>query len=507
METREIERLSQEAEELRQALAKKDQQLEDMKASNLFLETLFDGISEQIMVVDEDFTIADVNKGFLDNYGLKKEAVIGKKCHKFMRQSNSPCKSANQICPLEEAKRTGKRVEVTHQYKQAGGEMKEVFRIMYPVVTGGKAPRLFAEISRDVTEYRDLIRKVQASENKFKAILDTASEAIISLDEDLKVVLFNNAARRMFGYSGHEVLGKDLSILIPSQYGDDYSYVMGFLETGEPTDTGKNLSLSALRKSGEEFPIEIGLSRYEMEGRPTFTATIRDVSTQKQLEKKLLQSERLAAVGETVAHVVHEIRNPLMIIGGFSHQIRAKLTDEKDIQKVDMTLDEVGRLEKLVADLGDFTKVYNLVKRPADINSVIKDVLKIMAEIYSPDKYCFETDLSPDLQEISCDPDKLKQVFINIIANGIEAMEDGGKIRISTSGLHDGVEIRVTDRGSGISEKDLLRIFEPFYTTRVTGSGLGLSISYKVVEAHKGEIWADSMPGKGTTFFVWLPAR
>ena len=507
MESKKVDRLTKEIKALQESLAQKEQQLKEVEVSNLFLQTLFDGINEELMVIDKDFVIEDVNRGFLDNHGLKKQAVVGRKCHEVIHQSNDPCNFGKHLCPLEEARETGERVEVTHQERQAEGETKEVIRIMYPVATGGEAPKHFVEISRDVTEYRNLIRKLHASEKKFKAILDTATDAVISIDEDHKIILFNDSAERLFGYSRDEALGRNLNLLIPPQYGDHYRFVRRFLEKREPKAMGKTLYLSALRKSGEEFPIEMGLSYHEIKGYITFTSFIKDVSSQRQLEKKLLRSERLAAVGQTVAHVVHEIKNPLMIIGGFSHQIKASLTDDKAIQKLDMILDEVGRLEKLVANLGDFTKVYSLVKRPADINSVIQDVLKIMAEIYSPEKYDFEAVLSPDVEEVNCDPDKLKQVFINIIANSIEAMEDGGTVKISTGKWYDGVEIRLSDEGIGISEDDLLRIFEPFYTTRDRGSGLGLSISYKVVEAHNGEIWANSMPGKGTTFVVRLPLK
>ena len=130
-----------------------------------------------------------------------------------------------------------------------------------------------------------------------------------------------------------------------------------------------------------------------------------------------------------------------------------------------------------------------------------------MGEIYPSEKYQFNADLSSNLKEINCDPDKLKQVFMNIIANGIEAMESGGEIKIVAQSWPEGVEIRIRDQGTGISEEDLLHIFEPFYTTRARGSGLGLSISFKIVEAHNGEIWADSIPGEGTTFVIRLPAR
>jgi signal transduction histidine kinase len=114
--------------------------------------------------------------------------------------------------------------------------------------------------------------------------------------------------------------------------------------------------------------------------------------------------------------------------------------------------------------------------------------------------------LSEDVEEIECDPDKLKQVFINIISNGIEAMKSGGSIYISTEIIPNGVEIRITDEGAGINQDKLQNLFEPFYTTREHGWGLGLPISYKLIEAHNGDIWAVSAPGKGTTFIIQLPS-
>ncbi|MDZ7698612.1 MAG: PAS domain S-box protein [Deltaproteobacteria bacterium] len=470
-----------------------------------FLKALFDGISEEIMVVDGNGIIQDVNEVFLQECAQKKSDVLGKRCYDIRRLSGIHCHITSSHCPLQKAKETGERVEVVYGYGSDEDGKMELTRMMYPVSTGEAPPTYFIEISRDVTEYRNLIRRLKASEKKFRTILDTATDAIISINSDHKIILFNNAAERIFGYSREEMLNKDLKVLIPPQYGDHYQFVSSFLTTMRLKAMGQTLSLTALKKGGKEFPIHLGLSYHQLENEITFTAIIRDVSQQKQLEKKLLQSERLAAVGQTVAHVAHELKNPLMIIGGFSNQIRNSLSDKKTVQKLDMILDEVSRLEKLVANLGDFTKVYNLVKRPTDIHSVIQDVIKIVKGIHWTDKYAFELDPAPELEEINCDPDKLKQVFINILTNGIEAMDDGGTIRITTEKWVNSVGIRVADEGSGILEEDLLHIFEPFYTTRDRGSGLGLAISYRVVQAHDGDIWAESVPGKGTTFLVKLP--
>jgi two-component system sensor kinase FixL len=507
MDTGGYKDLVQENTQLKKALAQREQEIEELKMTNLFMGELFDGISEEIMVVDRDYRIVDVNRTFTQRYGIEKVEVVGKKCFQVKEGAGLPCDSEAKTCPLKEAEKKGQTIQMTHSHRMASGDMKDHMLIMYPIKAQDNKIAYFVEIVRDETNYRNAIRQLQASEQRFRTILDTATNAVLSIDEDHKLILFNDAAERIFQYRREEILGKNLNILIPAQYGDHYRYVRRFLDKRESDLVGKTISLTALRKTGEEFPIELSLSFMEMEGKVTFTAIIRDVSEEKQLERKLLQSERLAAVGQAVAHVVHELKNPLMIIGGFTGQIRKGLSNDKDLNKLDMILEELARLERLVAGLGDFTKTYRLVKRYADVNSVITDVIKIISELYHQDQYGFRVYLSENVPEISCDPDKLKQVFINIISNGIEAMADGGIITVSSRRTRDGIEVRITDEGVGIPETSLAHIFEPFYTTRKRGSGLGLSISYRIVEAHEGEITAVSAPGRGTTFIVRLPER
>jgi two-component system sensor kinase FixL len=409
-----------------------------------------------------------------------------------------------EIVRVEKAA-TGEPVEMTVTHKDENGESREYIVIMYPLMAEDESGRYYLEITRDVTEYRHLILKLQRSEKRFKAILDTATDAIISIDENRRIILFNNAAQKIFGYSGGEVIGKSLDTIIPHNSEHYQIYLDRIMENQETGIAGKNISLTAMRKNGELFPVDLSLSVMNMGGKKTFTAIIRDITLQKQMERKILQAERLASVGQAVARVAHEIKNPLMIIGGFTNQIRSVLENKKDINKIDMVLDEVARLERLVANLGDFTKEYRLVMRPAEINSVIEDVLNIMAGLYSNEKYYFERYQSDGLCEINCDPDKLKQVLINIISNGIEAMPDGGVIRVKTVKVEGGVEISIGDDGKGMTSEEMKHIFEPFYTTREKGTGLGLAISYKIVQAHNGDIWAVSTPGRGTTFTIQIP--
>lgn len=505
MKTQDSKILLEKIGRLNDKLERKDREIKEIRQRARFWEKLFEGIHEKIMIIDTNFVIQDVNNMFLEYSGLKRESVVGKKCFEISYRSKRPCALGMELCPLEKAKKTGQRVEITDFCKTEEGKSEELIRIIYPLITGGVPPEYFAELSRDVTDYRNMATRLKGSEQKFKTILATATDAILSIDEEDRIVLFNDAAEQIFGYSRDEVLGKSFNMLIPPKHRDQSKYVKQFLEKKRLSVLGKKLSLTAIRRDGQEFPITLSLSYHKMRGNITFTAIIRDVSTEKRLEKELLQSERLAAVGQTVSHVAHEFRNPLMIIGGLSRQIKDGITNDKAAQKLEIIIDEISRIEKLVENLGDFTKEYKLVKRPVDVNSLLKDILKIMREMYHPDRCLFQVDLAKELKKTRCDPDKLKQVFMNVIANGVESMEDGGTIRVGIRKWAAGVEIQLSDEGTGIGEEDLLHIFEPFYTTRQKGSGLGLSISYKIIKAHNGEIWAESRPGKGTTFFIRLP--
>ena len=440
-----------ELEELRNTLEEKERELEKVCIHNLFLNTVFDGISEEIMVIDREFNVRDVNRVMLERYGLEKETVLGRKCYQIKEESGAPCHMGGSDCPLARAVETETRVETRYRHLDPEGRKRDLSLIMYPIlVPGEERIRYFMEIARDETRYRNLIEQLRGSQKRFRSILDTATNAILSIDESHRITLFNNAAERIFGYSREEVLGEDLGVLIPPKYGNHHRYVTRFLERREGSLMGRTISLTALRKGGEEFPVELSLSFLESDTGITLTAIIRDITERKRLERKLLQTERLAAVGEAVAHVVHELKNPLMIIGGFTSQIHSTMEDERILQKLDMILEEIARVERLVGELGDFTKEYRLMRRQADVNSVLRDVIKYMGAIYPPDKVVFTETLDPNLGEVSCDPDKLKQVFINIVTNGIEAGQGWGHLpgHRAVSPRHRGPDQR---RGTGYS--------------------------------------------------------
>ncbi|WP_035254665.1 ATP-binding protein [Desulfatiglans anilini] len=480
--------------------------MEGAGVSDLVLKTLFEGIQEEIMVVDADLVIRDANPSFLRRLRLPKEQVIGRKCYEVASGFCSEQACRTDVCHLERARKSDQRVEIVNRvFDRRRERMREIVRLVYPVRGQGDASRYFVQITRDETARRQLVRRVKASQRKFRIILETATDAILSLDADQRIIHFNDAACRLFGYSRREVLGKEIGLFIPPQQAEDYHELKRFLSAKRPKHLRRPLSLSALRKGGESFPVEMGISYQLIESEPTYTAILRDISEKRQMEKKLLQNERLAAVGQTVAQVAHEIKNPLMIIGGFSRQIRETLSDEKAVRKLDLIFEEIGRLERLVADLGDFTKQYRLVKKPTDINSLLKEVTGVMSALHPPGKFRFVLEGGAEPLTILCDPDKVKQVLLNIVGNGLEAMGEGGTLKLSARRERRGARIEISDTGRGIPEGDLERIFEPFYTTRHKGLGLGLSICFKLVEAHGGDISVFSHSGQGTTFSIFLP--
>ena len=496
-----VERLEKQVTLLKKQIEAQEKEIEHLKQKTVFFQNIFDRIEEEVFIINRDFIVQDANRSFLDHYNLSKKNATGKKCYEIIHHKNTPCQ-----CPVSITNKTKDKIRLIHHDREVDKD-KLYFTVMYSLQAEEQMPECFLVISRDNTEYYNVIKRLKASERRFRAILDTATDAIISINSNHKIVLFNNAAQDIFGWSRKEIVGKDVDVLIPKKYGDHHKLIKTPLKTKKTGTRGKTISVTALRKTGEEFPADISISFYETDSKPNFTAIIRDMTEYKEMEKKLLQTERLAAVGQAVASVAHEIRNPLMIIGGFSKQIRNKVTEEKTIKKLDIMIEEVKRLEKLVCDLRDFTKKHKLLIRPASINAVIMDALEIIKSLYPTDKHIFETYFDQDIGETNCDPDKLKQVFMNIIINGIEAMKDGGKIIIRTMKKDNEVEVSIQDTGTGINEEDLMHIFEPFFTTRSNGSGLGLAISYRIVQAHKGEIRALSKPNEGTTFIIKLPAK
>jgi two-component system sensor histidine kinase HydH len=223
-------------------------------------------------------------------------------------------------------------------------------------------------------------------------------------------------------------------------------------------------------------------------------------------QERLLRSERFAAVGEAAAYVSHEIKNPLMVIGGLASQVERRLPDDQAAQeKLRIIQNEVKRLESFLGELRDFLRPAQPSKQKIDLNRVIQEVKALMEEAIQEKGIRLEERLDPDLPGIEADANQLKQVLLNLVKNALEATEDQGTIRLSSGSKDAQVWFSVQDTGKGMADEVQEKIFHPFYTTKDKGTGLGLAVINKIVTDHHGTITVESVAGSGSTFTVRLP--
>jgi PAS domain S-box-containing protein len=352
-------------------------------------------------------------------------------------------------------------------------------------------------------DYRDQNKELAI----IRSAVENTNEAFVTIDENHRVLFFNKAAEKIFGYSRDEVIGHDLDVIMAPGCSRGHRLAVGrYVKTRIPTRIGHDTEVVATRKNGETFPANISFSVSEVEGRLYFTGIVRDLTEAKALQERIRRSERLEAVCQVVPEITHEINNPLMLIGGFARQLIRQTTDETRLKKLNIISEEVSRLENLLKELREFYLPRTLKTDEMDIHSLLQEVYSLVKDdcerknIYTE----FKVDSNPIM--IKGDRGKLKQVLLNLVKNSIEAMKHGGNLSIQSELGGDLVEITIADDGCGIPETDLEKIFSPFFTTKQRGTGLGLSLSKTIIEDHEGSsLTLRSGEDKGTVFKITMP--
>lgn len=341
-----------------------------------------------------------------------------------------------------------------------------------------------------------------------KGAVENTNEAFVTIDQQSTVILFNKAAEKVFGYSRDEVIGKDLGLILSPMCRENHNHAVSrYMQTRKPVLIGHESELTVTRKNGETFPASISFSVAELEGKLFFTGIIRDLTETKELQKRIIQSERLAALGQTVAEISHEIKNPLLMIGGFARQLLKRAQNEKDRAKLSIIADEVERLEDLLAELKELYRPRPLNLKRTDITGLLREIASL---VKAQSKDCgIEIQLDVDQQEICVESDrsKLKQVLVNLVKNSLEASSEGGTVTIGMKPNQEGqVEVKIVDAGTGIPEEVQAKMFSPFFTTKRHGTGLGLCITKRIIEDHPGCMFSiESEEGKGTAVTIVFP--
>jgi two-component system nitrogen regulation sensor histidine kinase GlnL len=352
----------------------------------------------------------------------------------------------------------------------------------------------------------------------YEALLAGLPDAVLGVDEQLRIVLWNPAAEALFGRSARRAIGRTLKEVFPP----DTSLARHLRET---LSTGESRSESeAVVESTDGRPVHVSIVTAPLAGRggtvTAAVAVVRDVTRLHQLESEMRRGETLAAAGQMAIGLAHEIRNPLGAIRGAVQLLRRELGDEARWQEyTDVLLKEVDRVNRIIEMLLDLGRPVALRPVPLNIHQLLERVALMSEELAARRSVSIVRRYDPSLPPILADEDRILQVFHNLVRNGIEAMPRGGRLtlitRLSTSplfakvdlgrGLKSMAEVQVLDEGEGIPEATRARLFTPFFTTKDRGLGLGLALCHRILEEHKGAIQISSEPGKGTAVSCFLP--
>ena len=338
-----------------------------------------------------------------------------------------------------------------------------------------------------------------------QSILRSITSGVLTVGPDGSVTTANPAAERMLGMSEFEMVPKPIGALFRDDGGisADVSKVLA----GRAPLTLREMTL--ITAGGRTVHVQASTSRMRAVGGNILGAvvTVEDVSDVKALTDQLIRADRLAAMGELTAGVAHEVRNPLGVIRASVQLLEDAQCDQRRIHEAaGIIKQEIDRLDRVIKALLDFGRPSTPTLVQTDVESVLDDVLLFTTRFATQADVEIERVSESGLPLVVADPDQLKQVFLNLVTNAVQAMEDvGGRITITTRSEGDFVQVDVVDTGPGIDAQDLHKIFDPFYSRRAEGTGLGLTIVHRIVDEHGGHIEVESGES-GTLFRVSLPA-
>ena len=373
-----------------------------------------------------------------------------------------------------------------------------------------------AELRSVQMMYHDTEEGFHALERQLASIIHSAMDGIITIDDEHNIVLFNRMAEEIFQCSASEVLGKSLDQFIPeSMRGAHGEHLRRFAESGETyLRMGKYREISGLRYTGESFPLEASISKFERSGKRWMTVILRDISQrvddmtkQRVLEDQLRKTERLAELGTLASGMAHEIGTPMNVILGRAELLMRKAKDESTRRGLETIVTQVERITKIMNQLLSFARKRPSEQRDVDMVWAIGNVLDMLTEKFKSQGIHVVKEYSSDLPQVLGDSDHLTQVLLNLVLNACQAMPVGGTLTLKLCHKGDRVELSVQDTGTGIPEDQVSKIFDPFFTTKAVGegTGLGLTVAHGIIQENNGTICVNSIPGQGSTFIISLP--
>ncbi len=370
------------------------------------------------------------------------------------------------------------------------------------LVSGG---RKFTGIIHDLTSRVQVEEQLRDSEARWRAVVESAVDGVVLIDAHGRIEAFNPAAERLFGYAAAEVIGRNVSVLMPSPYREEHdAYLERYLTTGVKKIIGIGRSVFGSRKDGTTFPIHLSVAEMTVGGERKFSGIIHDLTSRVHLEEQLREQAALARLGEMAAVLAHEVKNPLAAVRGAIQVIAGRLpSDSRDAAVMGEVIRRIDGLNDLMKDLLLFARPPQPKPAPVDLVSLLEMTAGLLHEDTAFKD--LRVEVSGSVPPVMADASLLGVVFENLLLNSAQAMKGRGVIGASVTSIEGRCEIVIIDSGPGISPEVREKMFTPFFTTKSKGTGLGLPTTKRFVEAHGGTITVECPASGGTTITVRLP--
>jgi PAS domain S-box-containing protein len=504
---RDSHRQSQSADALQAKKRELEQQVashaDELRDSHERLRSVIESAVDGIVVIDNKGHIEAFNRGAERLFGYPASEVIGRNVSMLMP---SPYHEEHdgyiaRYLATGTAHIIGIGREVTG--RRRNGTTFPLHLSVGEMAIGGD--RKFTGVLHDLSDRVNLEKQLRSSEARWRAIIESAVDAIVVIDAHGRVEAFNPAAERLFGYSEAEMRGQNVNLLMPSPYHEEHDhYLARYHTTHVKKIIGIGREVTGRRKDGSTFPVHLSVAEMRLDGETKFTGILHDLTERTRIEAQLREQAALARLGEMAAVLAHEVKNPLAGIRGAIQIIGGRLPkDSKDALITQEIVSRIDALNGLMKDLLLFARPPQPKPTTVDLASLVTATADLLNA--DPALKNVHVEMDGSAPAVRADPDLLKIVFVNLLVNGAHAMDGHGTIRVSLSAHDSTSEVTFADSGPGIPEDVRARIFTPFFTTKSRGSGLGLPTAKRLVEAHNGTISIACPPGGGTRVSVRLP--
>lgn len=482
---------------------------------------------DAIVSKDLNGIVQSWNEGAMRIFGYTAEEMIGQPILRLI-----PADRPGEEDRILERLRRGERVDHFETVRvRKDGRRIHVSVTISPVRDAAGRVIGASKVARDITERTQVNERIRESEGRLRALVDTAVDGILTVDERGTVGSFNPAAQRMFGYEPSEIVGRNVNQLIPGGIDDGGSVVSEHPHASNSATVGVAREVLGRRKDGSSFPLDLAVSELELGNRCLFTAIVRDITERKRAEEereRLLQSERAARSeaerasrlkDEFLATVSHELRTPLNAIYGWSQLLKRKqVKDEELLEGLEVIARNAKVQTQLVEDLLDMSRIVSgklrLDIQSVDLTDVIDAAVRTILPAAQAKEIMLQKIIDPAAGLVSGDPNRLQQVIWNLLSNAVKFTSKGGSVQVLLERINSHVKLRVSDSGQGVAPEFLPHLFERFQqadattTRRHGGLGLGLAIVKHLVELHGGTVGVSSAGlNQGTTFTICLPVR